>query len=76
MTRRDEGLDAYEHRPDIRLRGPAGLTNPPVSIERCTCGGDIVVVRRVVEELRAAIATHNATPEHRAWRHREARNHA
>lgn len=72
MTRREE-LDAYEHREDVRLRAPLGLTNPPIVVEPCVCGGEILVTRKARDELEGAVATHNATMRHRRWRDREER---
>lgn len=65
---RDE-LDGYEHRTDVHLR--LGLTSQPIVVEQCVCGGEILVTRRARDELAGAVATHNETPRHRAWRRRE-----
>lgn len=37
-------------------------------IDRCACGGELVAVRDTPDELRNAVAFHQATPEHGRWR--------
>lgn len=63
--------DAYEHQPGREPARGLGLTNASAAIQRCACGGEIVVVRASAEdELVAAIATHQETPRHLTWRRR------
>lgn len=73
MTGRERDLDAYEHRQDVSLRAPLGLTSQPIVVELCSCGGEILVTRKARDELEGAIATHNGTAGHRRWRDREER---
>lgn len=37
-------------------------------VERCACGGDAIVAGGRPSTVLAAVAAHNATPAHRAWR--------
>lgn len=65
--------DAYEHQPGARTKGArqVGLVNARGHVQRCACGGEIVVTRREYEaDLVAAMATHQATPRHATWRAR------
>ncbi len=51
--------------PEHVLRRAYALTSQPERTERCACGGWIDALFRPIPE---AIASHNETLEHRAWR--------
>lgn len=62
--------DGYEHRAPRKGRQRVGLMNPRADIRRCSCGGEIVLLRSIETELVAAIQTHQGEPRHVAWRER------